>query len=414
MPNIGDWSLDNIGQEMQGFMHGTTLNQIENLLGVYNRAARRVLSLVDPQETKVVTQFGKVYNGVFDYPVMIDLKGNRVIDFYPQANRTLQDDYAQAYNKEFNLWKNYTTKESFTPRYSNGTRILQINATNLVQGVQINAADAVSDSGTWVAGTNVQNLQTSNLFYTEGVSGSVAFTLAQTGIQSTAVIQNTTFNPSNLTQNYFDNDDEFFQIYLPNAAGIVSVDYQLGTNLTNYYDSGSITTTALGNAFANGWNLIKVPFTSMTKNGAPNNASIGSIKLSITYNGTLQNGVCINQFYSHTGIIFNIEYYSKYLFRDATTGVFQEKATDTSNIVNLDTDGVDMFIWAAFVAAVQQQQGLDAMFSDGPSAEQRFQEAMSAYKAKYKGEVTKPQSSYYRPNSPSYRRYFGQGRLPPG
>lgn len=414
MPNIGDWSLDNISQEMQAFMHGSTLNQIQNLFGLYNRAARRIVELVDPQETKIVTQFGKVYNGVFDYPCPVDLKGNRVIDFYPQANRTLQDDYAQAYNKEFNLWKNYTTKESFTPRYSNGSRILQINATNLVQGVQINAADAVSDNGTWIAGTNVQNLQTSNLYYTTGVSGSVAFTLAQTGIQSTAIISNSTFNPSNLTQNYFDNDDEFFQIYLPNASGIVSVDYELGTNVSNYYDSGSITTTYQGTAFQNGWNLIKVPFTSMARTGSPNNASIGFIKLSITYNGTQQNGVCINQFYSRTGIIFGMEYYSKFLFRDSNTGVFQEKATDSSNIVNLDTDGVGMFIWCALAFAVQQQQGLNAMFADGPSAESRFQESLAAYKAKYKGEVTKPQSSYYTPNNPSYRRWFGQGRLPPG
>lgn len=413
MPNIGDWSLNDVEQEMQAFLHGTTLNQIENILGLFNRAGRRIVELCDPQETKVVTEFGKVYQGVFDYPCFLDQKGNRVIDFYPQANRTVSDDYAQEYNKEFDLWKNYTDRTAFTPRYSNGRRTLRINAVNLVQGVQINAADAVSDSGTWIAGTNVSNIQTSNLYYTQGVSGSVAFTLNQTGVQSTAFVYNNTFNPSNLTQNYFDNDDEFFQVYMPNAAGIVSVDYQFGTNLTNYYDSGSMTTTALGDSFQNGWNLIKVPWPSTTKVGAPNNASIGSIKLSITYNGTQQNGVCINQFYSRTGIIFNIEYYSKYLFRDATTGVFQEKATDPSNIINLDTDGVSMFIWAAFAFATQQQSGLDAMFADGPSAESRFQESLAAYKSKYKGEVTKPQSSYYPANNASYRRYFGFGRLPP-
>lgn len=412
MPNIGDWNLDTVEQEMQAYMHGTTLNQIQNILGLFNRAARRVVSLVDPQETKVVAQFGKVYQGVFDYPCFIDQKGNRVIDFYPQANRQLTDNYSQEYNKDFDLYKNYTDYTSFTPRYSNGTRILRINAVNLPQGVQLNAADAVNDNGTWSAGSNVSNVQTSNLYFTEGLSGSVQFSLNQTGVQSTAVISNSTFTAVNLNQNFLDNDDEFFQVYLPNAAGVVSIDYQFGTNLTNYYDSGAITTTALGTSFQNGWNLLKVPWPSTTTVGALNPASIGSIKLSITYNGTLQNGVCINKFYSRTGTIFNIEYYSKYLFRDATTGAFQEKATDSSNIVNLDTDGVDMFIWASFALAVQQQQGLDAAFADGPSAEQRFQEAVGAYKAKYKGEVTKPQSSYYTPNRPSYRRWWGRGNYP--
>jgi hypothetical protein len=412
MPNIGTWSLDDVEQEMQGYLHGTTLNQITNLLGVFNRAARRVVLLVDPQETTIVAQFGKVYQGVFDYGCPIDLKGNRVIDFYPQANRQLTDTYGQQYNKEFDLWKQYTDYTSFTPRYESGQRILRINAVNLLQGVQINDAAAVNDNGLWVASANVSNLATSNLYYTDGVSSSVQFSLNQTGIQSVATIYNKTFTAVNLQQNYLDNDDEFFQIYLPNAAGIVSIDYQFGTDLNDYYDSGAITTTALGTSFQNGWNLIKVPWPSTTSHGNPNPASIGSIQLSITYNGTQQNGVCINQFYSRTGVIFNIEYYSKFLFRDATTGVFQEKATDSSNIVNLDTDGIPMFIWAAFAIAVQQQAGLDAMFADGPGAESQFQEALAAYKAKYKGQTTKPQSSYYPNRQQSYRRYFGYGRLP--
>lgn len=412
MPTIGDWSLDDIQQEMIAFLHGTTLNQIQDILGLFNRAARRIIELTDPQETKVVSQFGKVYQGVYDYTCPIDLKGNRVIDFYPQANRTLQDNYSQEYNKDFDLWKNYTDYTSFTPRYSSGTRILRINAVNLVQGIQLNAADAVSDNGTWTAGSNVSNVQTNNLFYTTGVTGSVAFTLNQTGVQTTANIFNSTFNPVNLTQNFLDNDDEFFQVYLPNAAGIVSLNYEFGTNLANYYNSGAITTNAIGGAFQNGWNYIKVPWTSTTTVGTPNTASIGAINLSITYNGTQQNSVCINQFYSRTGIIFNMEYYSKYLFRDVNTGTFQEKATDLSNVVNLDTDGISMFIWAAFALATQQQSGLDAMFADGPSAEQRFQESMTAYKAKYKGETTKPRSTYYALNRPSYRRLWGRGNYP--
>lgn len=413
MGDIGTYDISEIEQEMQGYLHGTTLNQIQNIFGVFNRAARRVVSLCDPQETIVVTQFGKVYQGVFDYPCFVDQKGDRVIDFYPQANRKITDNYGQQYNKDFDLWKNYTDYTSFTPRYSSGNRILRINAVNLVPGVQLNAADAVSDNGTWTAGSNVSNVQTSNLYYTDGVSGSVQFSLNQTGIQSTANIFNKTFQAVNLAQNYLNNDDEFFQVYLPNASGIVSIDYQFGTTLANYYDSDSITADAMGNAFQNGWNLIKVPWSTATIHGTPNTSSIGSINLSITYNGTLQNGVCINQFYSRTGIIFNEEYYSKFLFRDAVTGVFQEKVTDESNVVNLDTDGIPMFIWASFAFAVQQQQGLDAMFSDGPSAEQQFQEALASYKGRYKSQVTKPQSRYYVQNNASYRRWFGFGRLPP-
>jgi len=413
MPDIGTVTINDVENEMIGMLHGTTLSQIQNIYGVFNRAARRVVGLVDPQETKVLYQFGSVFQGVFDYPCPVDLKGNRVIDFYPQANRQVTDNYAQKYNKDFDLWKNYTDYTSFTPRYNSGLRTLRINAVNLIPGVQLNDAAATNDNGLWVAGSNVSNLQTSDQFFTDGVSSSVAFTLNQTGISTTANVYNATMQTQNLTQNYFNNDNEFFWIYLPNASAITSVDYQFGSSNTAYYDSGAITTTSLGAAFQNGWNLIQVPWPNFSIHGSPANAAINYINLSITYNGTIQNGVCINQFYSRTPTLFMLNYYSKFLFRDGTTGIFKEKVTSSSDYVNLDTDGLNMFIWASFAAAVQQQQGLDAMFADGPDAETNFQAEVAQYKAKYKGEVTKPQSRYYNQRQTSYRKYFGFGRLPP-
>ncbi len=413
MPNIGTVTISDVENEMIGMLHGTTLSQIQNIYGVFNRAARRVVGLVDPQETKVLAQFGSVFQGVFDYPCPVDLKGNRVIDFYPQANRQVTDNYGQQYNKDFDLWKNYTDYTSFTPRYNSGVRTLRINSVNLIPGVQINDAAATNDNGLWVAGTNLSNLQTSSQFFTDGVSSSVAFTLNQTGVSTTASLSNSTMTAQNLTQNYFDNDNEFFWIYFPNASVITSIDYRLGSSATAYYDSGAITTNALGVAFQNGWTLIQIPFPNFTIHNSPNNAAINYINLSITYNGTLQNGVCINQFYSRTPTLFMLNYYSKYLFRDATTGAFKEKVTNVSDYVNLDTDGLNMFVWASFAAAVQQQQGLDAMFADGPDAETNFQAELAQYKSKYKGEVTKPRSSYYPNRQTSYRKYFGYGRLPP-
>ena len=132
------------------------------------------------------------------------------------------------------------------------------------------------------------------------------------------------------------------------------------------------------------------------------------MSVSISYNGTLQTQVLLNQFWSRLGVIFNQEYYSKFLFRDAVTGVFQEKVTDVSNYVNLDTDGFDLFMWATMKEAVLQQQGLDAIFGDGPNADQRYADAVNKYQLKYRSEVQKPQSRYYTTPNASYRSYFGR------
>ena len=77
MTQIGTYQISDVENELQAMLHGTALNQVTNLFGVFNRAARRVLADVDPQETKVVSQFGKMYDGVWDYPLAVDVKGDR-------------------------------------------------------------------------------------------------------------------------------------------------------------------------------------------------------------------------------------------------------------------------------------------------------------------------------------------------
>lgn len=415
-PNIGTYQISDVTSELEGMAHGTTLNQVVDLFGVYNRAARRVMEDVDPQETKIVASFGKVYNGVFDYPWFTDTKGNKIIDFYPQANRTLQDNYGQQYNKDFDLLKDYSITPDFTPRYSGAVRTLRLNAANLVTGIQVNAADNINDNGTWVNGGNAGAPANNQLFFTTGVAGSVQTNLALTNIAgSTGYLENSTMTAVNLTNNYNNNADNFFQVYLPQASAFTSVSFRIGSSPANYYELTGITTTALGNAFSTGWNLIKVPFPSMTTTGTPNLAAINYIRATFTYDGSLQNQVLINQFYSRIGVLFNMEYYSKYLFRDATTGVFQEKATDNKNYVNLDTDAYNIFLFAAGAEMIQQTQGLDALFYDGGQFETRYQAAIATYKNKYKSETTKPQTIYYWQPKSNYNNYvnlgFGYGNL---
>lgn len=409
MPNIGTTDIATLGQELEGMLHGTTLNQITDLFGVYNRAARRIMEDVDPQETKIIASFGKIYNGVFDYPLFTDVKGNKVIDFFPQANRTTLDNYQQSYNKDFDLSKNYRVTPDFTPRYSGAIRTLRLNAANLVAGIQINPADLINDSGTWITGSNASNIQNNSLFFTDGVAGSVQCQLNQTGASSTGYLENSTMTAVNLTQNYQNNANFFFWIYIPDVTATTAVELRIGSSSANYYRQSGIITTATGGAFANGWNLISVAWPTMAIVGSPNVAVINYIRVTFTYNGTLQQQVLINQFYSRIGTLFNMEYYSKYLFRSATTGIFQEKVTDNSNIINLDTDGLNLFLFASGIEAVQQQQGLDAAFADGPSFQQRYDSSLNTYKNKYKSEVQKPQISYYDMPSRGYGRWYSGG-----
>lgn len=408
--NIGTYSIADVGNELAGMMHGASLNQITNLYGVYNRAARRVMQDVDPQETKVYKNFGQVWDGVFDYTVDADIKGNKITDFYPHAARQLSDDFGQQYNKEFDLWKNYSLKSNFTVKYSNALRTLRVNARNLNTGIQVSAADGVSTNGTWAVGGNASNIQSSNILFTDGAAGAVTFQLNQTGVAgSTAYVENSTMGAVDLT-NHYNNAYEFFQTYLPNAAGISNIELWFGTDSNNYYKITGLTTDYLGNAWGNGWNQLGASWTTATVGaGSPTLTSIKYIRVTFTYNGTLQTSVAINQFYSRLGVYFDYGYYSKYLFRDGTTGIFKEKVTADADVINLDTDGFNLFVYASAIEAIEQQQGLAALFGDDANFENKYNDALGNYQSKYKSEITKPRAVYYSLPGAGYRRFFGRG-----
>lgn len=408
VPNISTtWQVANAANELTGILHGTSLNQIFDLTDVWNRAARRVLQDVDPMETKQDIQFGQVWDGVFDYALPVDVKGDKIIDLYPQANRQLSDDYGQVYNKDFDKWKNFSYVPDFTPRYSGGNRTVRINA-RLNTGIQINAADGITTNGTWAVGGNASNIQNNNQFYTNGAAGSVTFTLNQTGVSSTATISNSTMGAVNLT-NHYNNAYEFFYMYFPNAAGITSVELRFGSSAGNYYSIAGLTTNYTGSPWVNGWNLLGASWTTATAVGTPNIAAINYIDVVVTYNGTLQTMVGINQFWSRLGNIFNINYYSKYLFMDSVTFAFKEFTTSNQDYINLDTDARDMFLFAAALEAVQQQQGLSASFYDDPTLVGKYNDAVAAYTSKYKSEITKPRKFYYKQPIAGYRRNWGRG-----
>lgn len=409
--NIGTYSIADTGNELEAMGHGNTLSQIVDIYGLYNRAARRLMGDVDLQETRVVASFGKVYNGVYDYPVFTDLKGNSVADFYPQANRTSLDDFGSQYGKDFDLQKQYSVKPDFTPRYNAGLRTLRINAPELPTGTQINDAQTVTDNGNWVGaggcGTPINN----TVFYTDNSYGSVQTNLSAT---ATGTLTNSTMQAVNLTNDYNNNSTIFFWVYLPTASAFSSLAIKLGSSAANYYSQTGITMDFMGNAFANGWVLLSVPFTSMATTGSPNLAALNYIQVTFNYNSVAQVGVLINQFYSRVGVLFNMEYYSKYLFRDGTTGIFQEKVTADTNVVNLDTDGYNLFLFASGAAATQQMQGLDALFYDANDFETKYVNELASYKNKYKGEKTKPHAYYYNIPKAGYRRWLSSSYgLPP-
>lgn len=370
------------------YLHGTTLDQVTNPLDLIYDSAQQLILDIDPQETKVIAQI-PIFNGVYDYTCPTDLKGNGAIDIAPQVNRQWSDYYSQQFNQDFDLSKLTSLRDSFTVLFNSSTKSLRINAPTLPPPTILNQASGITNNGTWaVDGVGCTNLIADNTNFVAG-AGSLQFNFSAG--QTTGYLELTGMNAVDITS-MLNQGYQFFSTYLQSASHVSNVNLRWGQNVTNYY-SQNITLNQLGKVFNNGWNLLDCPWLGATVTGSPT-PKITYLRVTFTYDGTAMVNR-INNFFTVMPLICNLEYYSKYLFRDGTTGIYQEVPTDPSNLINLDTESFNLLAYQCGLQMAQQQQGVDALFYDANYFSSRYDQGIERYKALYKSEKTIPTASYY-------------------
>ena len=398
------YSITDIKNDLEGVLHGTTNNQIQNINGVINRAARQLLLDLDPQETKRTVEFvAPIFNTVFEYPIAADVKGNKLIDIFPQTNRIPQDIWLSRYAQAFDVMKSniFSLSNMFEINFNSSLKTIRINAPYLNPPIIINQIDNITNNGTWTAAGTGSNLAVNNSNFAQG-AGSLQFD-ATAGV---AYIENSTMTAVNLTD-VLNQSSIFVWVYVPVGADLTNVILRFGSSAGAYY-TATVTQSQQGTSFVNGWNLCQFQWASTTTVGAPNPAAINYARVSLTM-ANPATAVKVNGLNSILGTILSYSYYSKYLFRNATTGAFQETVLLDTDLVNLDTESYNLLFNQVAYLACQQQQGLDATFYDGSFFENSYQQGLVRYKAQYKSELQKPQSNYYSMPARGYGRIIGRG-----
>ncbi len=408
------YSIQTLLNDLSGVTHGTTANKIPNIFGAINRAARTVLLDVDPKETQRLVSLAQTFNSVYDYPIPVDVKGDRLIDLRPQAGRNPSDIFVQGYSLDFDAYKGVSLANKIITQWNTGVKTLRIEAPTLVSPVTL------TDTGTitgWTATTGAQNITLDTVNSVAG-GGAIQFDLAAGS--ATGSIQISTLSPVDLT-GHVNIDTLFAWVYLPSASAVTSLTLKWGSDLTANYYSLAATTTQQGTAFQTGWNLIAWPWTSATKTGSPTATAYDSVQLTVAYNSILQTGVQFCNLTSNTGYIFQLQYYSKYLFRNPSTNAFQETvvdvATDGNTIVNLDTDSYNLLFNKTAYYVAQSLQGADAEYDanffggeDGMGGE--YGNALKRYKGLNPSEALNKATSYYRPAPRNNWRFNNNFRQP--
>ena len=387
------YTVATLKDELVGVLHGTTLNQVTNLDNLLNRAARKLVSDIDPIETVRIQQLASpLFDRIYDYACPVDLKDDRIVDIRPQIKRSTADRFTQFYNEDFDMNKAFITRGGIhTVQNNNGNKTLRL-ATSLTAPMLVDGANSLTDNGTWVVGGSATNLRLDTLQYIYA-GGSIEFDVSTAPPMATAWIEKTMPTKVDLTRD-LNEGSEFVNVFFTDASHIVSVNYRWGTDNANYWN-GTVTSTQSGTDMANGWNLLQFPWLSATKVGSPDVTKIGYVRVTITFDGTALSNVRVNSLTSQLGSIYEIEYYSKCLFRDASSAVWQEEVGADTDIINLDTSSYEIYFDIVALFCAQQIQATDGAF-DIKYYETHYAQDLKRYTDKIKSQVKKPQMFYYK------------------
>jgi len=381
---IAQWKTD-----LSSVIHGVNIDKVNAPLDLAFRAARGVLADVDPFETQRIAQIvNSVFDDVYDYTVPADLKGNKVIDIRPQVNRTPADNFSQTYSERFDMYKGQSNN-LFQIQTNTNTKSIRL-AKDAGTAVLLNEMDSITANGTWVVGGDAENLSVDTLQYVSG-SGSLKFDLD--GSTTTGYLENSTMDAQDLSD-YEDESSLFVWVYLPDASTITNVILRWGASASVYWHR-TVTAPHFG-AFVNGWNLLAFDWNGATEVGSPTSATAAAIdylRVTVTYDGVADTDFRLDKIIARKGEIFDLVYYSKYLFR-TTAGVFIEAPTLDTDEINLDTHSYNLFLNKSAYYAAQQLQGMDSGF-DLNFFKGEYMEDLRRYKKLYPSELEKPRQPYY-------------------
>ncbi len=388
--------------ELEAMLHGVTLNQINNINGVFNRAGRQLLLDIDPQETKRIEQTDIIYDSVYDYSAPSDLKGNKIIDIRPQVNRQLKDLLVQRFGQQFDLDKEFTRQSMCSVRFDQSKKSLRIEVNMRSTSVQMNAIDSVNSNGTWTGASGATNLQQDTINFADG-AGALRFDVSAGSVAP--YIENSTMSAVDLT-NYQNTSSLFLWVFMPTATDVSSANLRFGSSSSDYWTI-SASTTHQGNSFNNGWNLIRFDWLNTTTQvGSPSVNLINYVRITLNTNGNAQTAMRVNALYDRIGLVFDIEYYSKFIFSDSS-GNFKETTDNEEDTINLDTDSYNLFLWILAREAAYQQHSQNANF-DISFYENNYSKAKEKYTKQYPSEVQKTQSTYYQTPERRWTRFLGR------
>lgn len=382
------YTISDLKTRLNSKVHNSQ-DKILDINSLIYEAGCNLLLVLDPTETIRVSALSNgLYDQVSSYVLPADVKEDKIINVFPQANGTERNNYNQTYSKQVDM---YNTPGDFSIDDNSTVRTLRAVGIDLRAGVTLNDSNSLTSNGTWAAGGNATNLAIDSINFVSG-NASLKFDISASG--SSAYIENSTMTAVDLTD-YVNTGSAFVYVYIPSITIITSVNLRWGTTSSNYY-SVTATTTQDNTAFVVGWNLLRFDWNGSTTTGTPTNTSIKYARVTFNYSGTATTSCRVDNIVFRLPAIHNLKYYSNYLYR-SSAGTWLEKptASDDSDIVNLGITGYNMLLDEVAFLAAQEIGGEDASF-DVDFFEKQRNRSWGKYAMNNKSQASKKREYYYR------------------
>jgi len=329
---------DSLGRKITG----ASLDSVQGIsdYSLFKEAAVNLIGEIKPIETTRHATIN-IFDGIYDYSPSADL--NSIADIRPQTyDRNRSDNAQHRFMAEFDRNKNIESNE-FSIEWRDGYKLLRY-ARNV--GKSIGIDETIDDN--WTAGTGVSNIAEDTIIYAEG-NRSLRFDVTS-GTNLITWAGTTTKDLSTHT-----NRSSFFRwVYYPDSSFISSLKLRVGSSSANYYE---ITGVIHFGSIRSGWNLYRFDWNGVADAGTTDETAIDYVRLELTTTSS-DTDIRIGQLSSKLPVPREYVYYSNYLFRN-TSGTFLEIPTADTDIVNLDTDGENLFIEECARIAARELQNND-------------------------------------------------------
>ena len=387
---VGAYAQSELFSDLDGALHGKSA-QLASRQATLNRAVRFVLSDIDMRSMKRKAALSpNLFGNVYEYTAPANIKERAIVDIKRQVNRSVNEKFSLVDEEEFDREKGQG-RNIFTVASSDLSHVLRIDGGEVTEAT-IHNCDSLTANGTWAASADASNLtiDTNNFISTSALNFDTAEGAA------TAVIELTGATQVDLT----DHDEKssiFVWVFIPDASdasgdAVTNFILRWGNDSSNYW-SRTVTVNNEGATFYDGWNLLRFDWNGATETGTVDPATIDYVRLTITKPTTFAADTDwrVDSIISRVGDIYDVVYYTRYGWQNSS-GAYLEDATATTDLVNAETDEVEMIIAKAAEYGARELKERE----DVKDNREEYERLRTMYLYRYPSERIRLIRSYYK------------------